>query len=246
MTTYSTQHYGAGEPNCQMCHGGGYVTYEVPEGHPKFGRIFPCPTCKTENSEEAIRERIKQAGVTSDGWKLEEDFWSINGRKKLEDAIKNMAAKITGGDCSGWLTVVSGFGLGKSAMAQWLVIQAVRAGVQSMFVTANDFQKAVSEEAQGIGNALDRIEKIPLLVFDQPDWLYQKGETFQINKARAILDARYIHRDQQATVLILNLLGWESRYESGLAAIFDRADEYPVVISKTAGIRSEIGERIEA
>lgn len=243
---YSQQHYGAGDRDCQMCQGSGYVTYEVPEGHPKFGRIFPCPTCKTENSEEAINERIRLAGVGEDGWKMDREFWSIGGRRPLEIAVKDMAKQLEGGNCSGWLTLVSSFGLGKSAMGQWLVIQAVRAGVQSMYITAGDFQEAVSDEINGIGNKVDRAAKVNLLVFDQPDWLYSKGDTYQVNQARKMLDARYQNRHELCTVLILNLLGWEIRHDTGLAAIFNRAEEGKIVISKAAGVREEIGERIEA
>jgi len=243
---YSQQHYGAGDKDCQMCMGIGFVCYDVPQGHAKYGRAFPCPKCRTDNSEQAVLERIRKAGVGEDGWKLDQDFWHIDGRKPLEDAIKDMAKQLQAGNCSGWLTLVSSFGLGKSAMGQWLVIQAVRAGVQSMYMTAGDFQQAVSDEIGGIGNKVDRSAKVQLLVFDQPDWLYSKGETYQINQARKMLDARYMNRHELCTVIILNLLGWESRHDTGLAAIMNRAEEGKIVISKAAGVREEIGERIEA
>jgi hypothetical protein len=60
--------------------------------------------------------------------------------------------------------------------------------------------------------------------------------------ARDILDRRYRDRDSKATVLLVNLHAWEERAESGLAAIFNRAEEGKILISKAKGVRATLGE----
>src|SRR5512136_2762130 len=39
---------GAGDPDCPICHGVGYVREEWPLGHPNFGKLQVC-TCQLEN-----------------------------------------------------------------------------------------------------------------------------------------------------------------------------------------------------
>lgn len=244
MNTYSTQHYGAGRKDCDKCGGLGYYQYDVPQDDPRFGKVFTCE-CQEDKSEEAVKRTAQLAGVTKEGWKLESDFWSLDGRQDLEEAIKAKAEQIIAGDVSGWLTLVSPYGLGKSAMGEWLVIQAIRAGVRSLFLTAKDAQDALKAGFDGYDVLWHRVETSALLVFDQPDWLYDKGSTYQINQVRNMLDERYRQRDHKATVILVNIVGWEKRSESGLSAIFNRAEEGKVVVAKTDGIRSAIGEIIE-
>jgi hypothetical protein len=202
--------------------------------------------CRIDNSEEALRERCKLAGVTGEGWKLEQDFWSLPGREEMEKTVREMAADFNRDGGFGWLTLVSPYGLGKSAIGEWLVIQAVKAGRRAWFATDADVKEAISAQFRGDNGLLTRMADTSVLVFDQPDWLYDKdGGSYQVNQARSILDRRYRLRDCQTTVLLLNLTAWESRAESGLAAIFSRAEEGKIVISRAAGIRPAIGKTIE-
>lgn len=242
---WSEQHYGRGNPDCKKCRGIGYYTYDVPHGHTQYGRVHSCE-CRADNSEEAIRHRCNAAGVTKEGWGLENEFWSLDGREELELATKEMAASFQDGICSGWLTLVAPYGLGKSAMGEWLVIQAIRAGIRAMFMTAEGAQDAIKQSFDGESVAWHKASTSSLLVFDQPDWLYDKGTTYQVNQARNMLDGRYRNRDTRATVLLLNIKGWDNRHESGLSAIFNRAEEGKIVISRAEGVRASIGEKVEA
>lgn len=244
---YSTRHYGEGDPNCKICHGCGYYTYEVPMDHPLFGKMQSC-TCRGQISggEAAVKAAAKSAGVTGEGWKLEREFWSLTGREELEQAVKEMADDFTKGGGFGWLTLVSNFGLGKSAMGEWLVIQAIRAGRKAVFASCDNFQEALACQIRGEDGLLTKLAQASVLVLDQPDWLYEKGgDSYQINQARVLLDRRYRLRDSLTTVMLLNLKAWQRRNESGLAAIYNRAEEGRVVVTHAAGVRSAIGQTVE-
>ena len=46
-----------GDPNCPHCGGVGYVRYDVPVGHEKFGKLETC-VCRAKDVAEAARSRL--------------------------------------------------------------------------------------------------------------------------------------------------------------------------------------------
>lgn len=40
---------------CHVCHDRGVIQFSVPYDHPKFGKLFPCPHCRTGQEREAMR-----------------------------------------------------------------------------------------------------------------------------------------------------------------------------------------------
>ena len=47
----------AGDPNCPICEGIGYLRMDLPIDHPDFGKLEMC-TCRQGQVEQAIRERL--------------------------------------------------------------------------------------------------------------------------------------------------------------------------------------------
>jgi len=52
---------GEGKPPCELCGGLGFVTLEVPVGHPQFGRAVPCE-CKQEELEARRIASLRSVG----------------------------------------------------------------------------------------------------------------------------------------------------------------------------------------
>src|SRR3970040_201221 len=46
-----------GDPNCPHCGGVGYVRYDVPIGHEKFGKLESC-VCRAKDVAEGARARL--------------------------------------------------------------------------------------------------------------------------------------------------------------------------------------------
>ena len=57
---------GAGDPNCPICHGVGYVREDRPVGHPQFGKLQIC-TCQLENLQ------LQRAAQMRLGFRLERE-----------------------------------------------------------------------------------------------------------------------------------------------------------------------------
>jgi hypothetical protein len=45
-----------GQPDCKICHGLGWVRFDLPTEHPKFGKLFPCECCSPAIKAEFKRQ----------------------------------------------------------------------------------------------------------------------------------------------------------------------------------------------
>jgi len=50
---------GLGDPDCPICHGLGYISDDLPVGHPQFGKARPC-TCQLDNLQLARAAQLRQ------------------------------------------------------------------------------------------------------------------------------------------------------------------------------------------
>ena len=74
----------AGHPVCEICEGVGWVTPDVPFGHPEFGKATPC-TCMKAEWEERIPERLEQYSNLGPLSRLTFDNVIPQGRSPDED-----------------------------------------------------------------------------------------------------------------------------------------------------------------
>ena len=58
---HSTRNYGLGDPDCPICHGIGYVRYDVPEDHPQFGKAIDCE-CRRSQTESSRQAYLRKLG----------------------------------------------------------------------------------------------------------------------------------------------------------------------------------------
>jgi len=57
QTEPSSQVKPLGDPNCPQCRGVGYVRYDVPFGHEKFGKLESC-VCRAKDVAAGARSRL--------------------------------------------------------------------------------------------------------------------------------------------------------------------------------------------
>src|SRR5947209_5515927 len=127
--SYSDRNYGAGDPNCQVCGGVGYVRYDVPEDHPFFGRVFDC-NCRSAQQENTRHEYLRRVGGLAHLAEKTFESFNIEGLnprdsaslKAAFDAIQQFAA-----DPAGWLIISGGYGCGKTHLAAAVANQQIDA-----------------------------------------------------------------------------------------------------------------------
>lgn len=100
------------DPNCKICGGIGYVGYEVPYGHPKFGKTDPCE-CWAAAAEQMRRANL---GVMSNMFEdeLGVTFDSLIDRNDTTAEMIKAGKEFAAGRTY-LLTLCGGVGLGKTA-----------------------------------------------------------------------------------------------------------------------------------
>lgn len=63
---------GIGDPGCTICHGLGYVRFDLPVGHPQFGQIYLCDCTAAEQHAQAAERLNARSGLEPEdaaiGW----------------------------------------------------------------------------------------------------------------------------------------------------------------------------------
>lgn len=247
----SQRHYGAGAKDCKVCIGVGYISYNVPVGDPRFGKIFPC-ICR-QHPEGQLLDELRRAGLSDPQTVIDRQIdWKMKGRERMSDGVKAFLARQTSDDPGGQMVLASSFGCGKTALLQWLTWQLRVARVDAIYVTAERFKEAVNliiRDADGWSPLIDRMKVAPVVVMDQLDWIRERvsggTDSFTAEIFRDVFDARYRRRDL-ATAYSVNLAAWEKGGEGVLDAIYDRMKEGEVYIMRSKGIRDQLGQTVAA
>ncbi len=209
--TYSTRHYGAGDPNCPICGGVGYVSYNVPEDHPQFGKVLDCQ-CRQARAEAERRAALRRlGGLEALADKTFETFNpdGVGLPEKERDSLRRVVERCTtfAAQPQGWLALVGGYGCGKTHLAAAIANARIAAGQRVLFISVPDLLDALrasfrpdEEPAVAEANPFEAARTIPLLVLD--DMGVESPTPWAMEKLYQILNARYNAR--LATVITTN------------------------------------------
>jgi len=187
--------------DCEICHGAGFVRYDVPIGHSYFGKVFPCPNRNFSGFYQV------DSGLDASEYKLD---WSaivdINNIHKVVDTIREIINR-----GYGWITLWGGSGLAKTtllkiAVAVYIRDKKKRAGYARMVDIidnlrgAYDSENAMSESQR----RLDAWTSMPLLSIDEFERI---NETKYASERKFVLaDSRYeaALREKSITIIATN------------------------------------------
>ena len=133
----------AGDPNCPICGGLGYLRLDVPIGHPEFGRLQEC-SCRKERLSQQIRRRLFTLSNLDNLSHLTfENFqprgrvglcpWQADSLERAYNHARQFAQKL-----EGWLLLYGGYGCGKTHLAAAIANFAVTVVVPTLFITVPD------------------------------------------------------------------------------------------------------------
>ena len=187
---------------CPICKGAGYLTRDVPVGHPDFARLFPC-RCKLAELEAkrfSTLRRISNLGALSH---MTFESFVLEGQGHLPEAQRitlEMAynrARIFAEKAEGWLVLQGGFGCGKTHLAAAIANYRLQRGHPVLFVVVPDLldhlratYRPTSEVAYD--ERFEQVRTAPLLILD--DLGTQSTTPWAQEKLYQIVNYRYNER----------------------------------------------------
>ena len=123
------------------------------------------------------------------------------------------------GTLKGWLLLLGRYGTGKTHLAAAIANQAVKMGVETLFLTVPDLldwlRFAFSAQAEsGFESRFEAIRNVPLLIMD--DFGTHNATAWAQEKLFQILDYRYVAKLPTVITSNLNLNDFEGRINSRL------------------------------
>ena len=215
-----------GDPNCLQCKGAGYVRFDVPFGHEKFGKLESCICCAKDVAASARSHLFTLSNLERLGNLSFENF-NASGNEKAKfmmpqereslqqafDVCKEFARSH-----SGWLLLEGGYGCGKTHLAAAIANYAVSKGVPTLFITVPDLldslRFAFNDPETTFEQRLGEIRTVNLLILD--DFGTQSATAWSQEKIFQIMNYRYINKLPSVITTNLMLDAFEGRIRSRL------------------------------
>ncbi|MCK6582651.1 MAG: ATP-binding protein [Anaerolineales bacterium] len=203
-----------GDPDCPHCSGVGYVRYDVPVGHEKFGRLETC-VCRAKDVAEAARSRLftlsnlnRLSHLTFENFSPagneKAKFMSAQERENLRAAFE--ASEEFARQPKGWLLLEGGYGCGKTHLAAAIANLAVNQGTPTLFITVPDLLDSLrfsfDDPETTFEERFEEIRNAGLLILD--DFGTQNATAWAQEKLFQIINYRYINK--LPTVITTNLM----------------------------------------
>jgi DNA replication protein DnaC len=194
---------------CPICGGSGWVSYDVPVGHPQFGKLFRC-MCQLPDLESRQLERLRRLSnmhylerMTFDTFIPEGQGRNEKQRTSLRIAYeKAMAFARRPQD---WLLLRGRYGCGKTHLAAAIANECIARGQPVLFVNVPDLLDHLRatfgpESEVSFDQRFEEVRDAPVLILD--DLGTQNATPWAQEKLYQIFNHRY--NAQLPTVITTN------------------------------------------
>lgn len=196
-------------PACPICGGTGYVTRDVPPGHPDFGKAYPC-TCQQETIARRKAERLRRLSnlaaysrQTFETFRPERDELTSQQNAILRSSFDLAWQYAQQPD--GWLFIQGGYGCGKTHLAAAIGNAQLLMEKPVIFLTVPDLldhlrSTYVPSAENRYDELFDQVRETPLLILD--DLGTENATPWATEKLFQLLNHRYAR--QLPTVITTN------------------------------------------
>lgn len=208
QTSSTLSQTGACFPACPECNGIGYIRFDVPVGHPKFGKVECCPKAHASTHEKSLQagEIDPRVGLTSD--EVRNLTWNLvkSGVNQADQACEiTKRAYISG---HGMVFMYGGYGQGKSLLLKIAVATALNDGKRAAYANLagvlDDIRIAYDERENKMTELVRRMEwwtSLDVLAIDELD---KVGQTeWARERIFQLLDARYQRAVRQDALTVI-------------------------------------------
>jgi DNA replication protein DnaC len=218
---------------CDICGGLGWISADVPVGHPLFGKLVPCPH-RQAASTQAVSQKLWDAlgplrDMTIDNFQPEGHAVTVEQRTSLRTAHEGVKRFIA--EPRGWLFVQGSYGCGKTHLAAAIANACLGRGTPVLFVNVPDLldylRSAYSPTVEETYNErFNEVRDAPVLILD--DLGTQNATPWAEEKLYQILNARYINKRPTVITTNLELDELDPRLRSRLADL-DLVRKLPIL-----------------
>lgn len=210
-TSPTSSQTGDCSPDCPDCGGVGYIRYDVPVGHPKFGKLERCPNARASTHKSSLQagEIDPRVGLTMD--EVRNLTWGLvkRGVNQADQACDVTKRAYMSGH--GMVFMYGGYGQGKSLVLKIAVATALNEGKRAAYANLagvlDDIRIAYDERENKMTELVRRMEwwaSLDVLAIDELD---KVGQTeWARERIFQLLDARYQRavRQEALTVIAAN------------------------------------------
>lgn len=179
----------------------GYVTRDVPVGHPDFGKAFPC-TCQHAAIQARRAANLRALGnldlvgdKTFDNFLTDLPLYSTDQNASLHWSLTQ--AREYAAHPKGWLLFSGNYGSGKTHLAVAIANYRLEQGDEVLFMTVPDLLdhlRATFAPSTEIAydDLFERLRNVPLLILD--DLGAESATPWAQEKLFQLINHRYLHR----------------------------------------------------
>ncbi len=212
------------DTDCNICGGLGWISADVPVGHPLFGKLIPCPHRQNQTNRAKVQDLRTELGelrhLTQYNFLPEGHGGTPEQRASLKRAYEWLfvSAGIDEDQSSqdiksgwvdnprNWVLIQGGYGCGKTHLAAAIANACLSRGMPVLFVNVPDLldylRAAYSPSAEETYDArFSEVRNTPILILD--DLGTQNATPWAEEKLYQILNARYVAK--LPTVITTNL-----------------------------------------
>ena len=178
---------------CPLCGGAGFLSRDVPLGHPEFGKILPC-SCQTPRLEAARLADLRTMSNLEATSRYTFGAFRPEGAGLTEEMRQNLrkayeTARAFAVEPAGWLLFLGGYGCGKTHLAAAIANEQLACGRGVLFVVVPDLLDHLRatfspHSAITYDRRFDNVRNAPLLVLDdlgtQSSTEWAREKLFQI------------------------------------------------------------------
>ena len=162
------------EINCAICQDIGWVSKQLPFGHPDFGAAFQCSCQESRNSNSrlATLQTLSNLGPLSSITFESTSAEYLNSAQNPEMFQKALAeATAYGNDPTGWIVFTGPHNSGKTHLAACLANEAIQKDLMTYFVSVSELldhlRGAFAPDTDSQYDSLfEQIKSVPFLVLD--------------------------------------------------------------------------------
>jgi DNA replication protein DnaC len=204
----STNNPAPQEAGCEICGGLGWISADVPVGHPLFGKLMPCPHRQNQTNQTTAQKLWHELGplrhMTLDSFEPEGHAVTIEQQHSLRMTVEGVRRFI--GEPRGWLLIQGSYGCGKTHLAAAIANGCLGKGIPVLFVNVPDLldylrgaYNPTAEETYD--ERFNEVRDAAILILD--DLGTQNATPWAEEKLYQIFNTRYVHK--RPTVITTNL-----------------------------------------